>query len=240
MRIGNLIRWIIAVGLVLLSFFNASWLAPRPAGTLQLIAGKVGAGNECPALDQIRRALIDGGGPAVLPIMPGSECAAPITALAELPRYHFLFDIRDGKAALALFEAQNRPIDSRYGFFGPEVAIAPIRSARPDVWAFSIEQGRKCFSDYAWMGWLTLVPESCVKGTMLVPLDQRWKIAGWPKRFQARMAASGTRIILTGPGQPAGMIPGLTRLDQIPEIPRDFTGMVWVDDIGLIGPSIRR
>jgi hypothetical protein len=240
MRIGNMIRWIIAVGLVLLSFLNASWIAPQPAGTLQLIAARVGGGEDCPGLDQMRRALIDGGGPAVLPIQQGSECFAAATALRELPRYHFLFDTRDGNAALALFEAQDRPIDSRYGFFGSESAIAPIRAKRPDVWAFSVEQGRKCFSDYAWMGWLTIVPDSCAGGTMLVPLDQKWKIAGWPRRFQARLAASGTRIILTGPGQPAGMIPGLTRLDQIPEIPRDFTGLVWVDNIGLIGPSIRR
>jgi hypothetical protein len=240
MRIGNTFRWLVAIGLLILSFVNASWMAPAPTGALRLIGAKVGAGGDCPSLEDTRRALINGGGTVVLRIDPESRCATPASALAEFPRYRFIFDTADGEGALAMFEAAKRPIDERYAFFGAADALAPIRSRNPEAWIFTIAEGRKCFQDYSWMGWLSFVPESCAGGTILVPLDQKWKVAGWPRRFQARMAAAGTRIILTGPGEPGDSIPGLTRLDQIPEIPRDYTGSVWVDDIALIGPSIRR
>jgi hypothetical protein len=240
MRIGNIVRWLVAIGLVILSFVNASWMAPAPTGALQLIGAKADTGGDCASLEDTRRALINGGGTVVLRLDPASGCATPASALAELPRYRFIFDTADGAGALALFDAAKRPIDQRYAFFGTAGAIAPIRARNPEAWTFTIAEARKCFADYTRLGWLAQVPESCVGGTILVPLDQKWKVAGWPRRFQARMAAVGTRIILTGPGEPGDSIPGLTQLDQIPEIPRDYTGSVWVDDIALIGPSIRR
>lgn len=240
MRIGNVFRWLVAIGLIVLTFANASWMAPAPTGALQLIGAKVGSGDGCPTLEETRRALINGGGPVVLRFDPARPCTTPMQALVELPRYRFIFDTADGAGALAFFDAAKRPIDQRYAFFGTANALAPIRARHPEAWTFTVEEGRTCFRDYTRFGWLSLVPESCIGKTILVPLDQKWRVAGWPRRFQARMAASSTRIILTGPGEPADSIPGLTQLDQIPEIPRAYTGSVWVDDIALIGPSIRR
>jgi hypothetical protein len=240
MRIGNIVRWAVAFGLLGLSFVNASWLAPEPPGALRLIGAKVGDKDGCATLDATRRALIAGGGPVVLDAEAKPGCMSATTALTELARYRFILRIADGGKALALFDAIKRPIDDRYAFLGDAAAVAAIRAREPNAWAFTIAQGRQCFADYAKLGWLSLVPASCKGGTILVPLDQKWKIAGWPRRFQARMAAAGTRIILTGPGEPVDAIPGIAQLEQIPEIPRAYTGYAWVDDVELIGPSIRR
>ena len=76
--------------------------------------------------------------------------------------------------------------------------------------------------------------------TIIIPLDQQWKAWGWPKRFMARMDAAKVRVILSGPASADGTMVGLTALEQIPQVPRDFTGYLWVEDIDLIGPALRR
>lgn len=240
MKPGNLIKWTVAIALVVLSFVNASWLAPEPVGGLSLIAAHSGDKDGCATLEGTRRALIDAGGGVVIDTDAAKGCMTAETALAQFPRYHFILKVSDAEKALAIFEKLKRPIDDRYGFLGDAAAITTIRAKAPDAWAWTIAEGRTCFADYVTRGWLGLVPASCKGGTILVPLDQKWKVAGWPKRFQARMKAAGTRVILTAPGAPADAIPGLTQLEQIPEVPRAYTGMLWLEDAALIGPSIRR
>jgi hypothetical protein len=239
-RIGNIIRWLIAGGLLALSFAQASWLAPNPAGALQLIGAMPGSAESCAKLETVRRALIAGGGPVVIDADAKAGCVPAATVLSQLARYHFVLRVTNGAKALELFETLRRPIDERYAFMGDTAAMAAIRARVPGVWAFTVGEGRRCFSDYKKLGWLTIVPASCKNGTILVPIDQKWTLAGWPRRFQARMAAAGAKIILTGPGEAADRIAGLDQLEQIPQIPRAYTGYVWVDDVGLIGPSIRR
>lgn len=234
MSIGNIVRWAIALGLVGLSLANASWIAPAPEGGMQLIAAKP-IEKGCPNTEDVRKALIAGGGPVVI-----GDCPARKGALEQLGRYAFVFAGGDPAALLETFKGLNRQFESRHAFIGSAEEVAAFREAAPQGWAFTIAEARACYNDYAVQGWLTIVPESCRGGTMLVPLDGKWKLAGWPKRFQARMKAAGTRVILTAPGEPADAIPGLTSLDQIPEIPRDYAGYVWADDIELIGRSIRR
>ena len=179
---------------------------------MQLVAAKPGTGD-CPDVEELRKALIAGGGPAVLTEPDAGKCTARKEALEQLGRYPFIFAGGDPQALLAMFAKTNSPFEGRYGYLGDAAEVAAFRQAAPQGWAFTIAEGRRCYADYTMWGWLTIVPESCRGGTMLVPLDGKWKLAGWPKRFQARMKASGTRIILTGPGDPADAITGLTDPD---------------------------
>lgn len=240
MKLGNLVKWAIALGLLVLSFLNASWLAPQPVGGLQLIAAHSEDKEGCATLEGTRRALIDAGGGVMLDVESAKGCLSAETALEQFPRYHFILKVADADKALAIFERLERPIDERYGFVGEPDAIAAIRAKAPDAWAWTIAEARRCFDAYAKSGWIGLVPQSCKGGTIIVPLDQKWKVAGWPRRFQARMKAAGTHVILAAPGTSAKNVPGLTRLDQIPEVPREYTGKLWLEDAALIGPSIRR
>ena len=240
MKIGNVIKWAIAIALVVLSFVNASWLAPESPGGLSLIAAHSEDKDGCATLEGTRRALIDAGGGVVIDTDSPKGCMTAETALVQFPRYHFILKVSDAEKALAIFERLKRPIDERYAFLGDATAIAAIRARYPNAWAWTIPEARACFDEYVTRGWFGLVPPSCKGGTILVPLDQKWKVAGWPKRFQARMQAAGTRVILTAPGTPADSIPGLTQLEEIPQVPRDYSGMLWLEDAALIGPSIRR
>lgn len=239
MRFWNLFKWAVAAVLVILSFANASWLAPRPEGTLRLVAAKF-EGSGCSSVEQTRRAIIAGGDAVLLDGDEKPGCPSPVEALMQLPRYDFIFRVTDGARMVAMLDQLPRKPDNRHGFIGDDKQVAAIRARKPDAWAFSIAQARKCFSDYTLLGWVTITPASCQNGTILIPLDSKWRVPGWPKRFQARMAAANTRVILTGPGAPDDAIPGLTALEQIPEIPRDYTGYAWIDEIELIGNAIRR
>ena len=146
----------------------------------------------------------------------------------------------DAAATLALFERLKRPIDAQYGFIGDAPTLAAIRAKAPKAWAWNEEEGRACFAAYVKFGWFGITPDICKGGTILIPLDQKWKVAGWPKRFVARMEAAGTRMILTAPDGLNGELVGLSALTQIPEVPRDYNGYLWVDDIALIGPALER
>lgn len=240
MRIANLAKWAIALGLLGLSFLNASWIAPSPKGGLQLVAAHSEDKARCATLEGVRRALIDAGSGVMLDADASGPCLSAKTALDQFPRYHFILKVEDAAKVMAIFETLKRPMDERYGFVGDAQAVAAIRAKAPDAWAWTIRGARTCFNDYVKLGWFGLTPETCKGGTILVPLDEKWKVAGWPKRFLARMAAANTRVILTGPGSPTDNIPGLTRLEQIPDVPRDFAGMLWLENAALIGPSIRR
>ena len=72
---------------------------------------------------------------------------------------------------------------------------------------------------------------------MIVGLSEQWFIWGWPNRFQQRMKDAGVRVILTD--LEGGKMKGITGLQQIPEIPRDFKGYALIDDIMLIGRAIK-
>lgn len=115
------------------------------------------------------------------------------------------------------------------------MAAADAYSATvPKPWTWDVAAARACYDDYFKLGWLGIMPETCRGKTMLIPLDGQLKVWGWPKRFMARMNAADVKVILGEPGA------GIARGDQLPDVPRDFTGYLWVEDINRIGPSIRR
>jgi hypothetical protein len=239
MKVVKWLGWAIVLGLVIISFMNASWLAPEPTGTLKLIATRTADKDKCPSLEAMRRALIDSGGRLVIDVDARSTCTAMAQALTQLPRYEYIIRVGDAAKALAIFDRIKRPIDNRYSFIGDAADIAVIRARAPKAWSWTPQEGRTCFADYVVRGWFGLVPDSCAGKTMLVPIDQKWKVAGWPKRFLARMAAAGTRVIMTDSDTGSGL-KGIDQLDQIPQVPRDYNGYLWVDDAALIGPAIRR
>jgi hypothetical protein len=114
------------------------------------------------------------------------------------------------------------------------IAFDGQRYSAPN-WTWTATEATACYNDYFKLGWLGIVPESCTGKTMMIPIDGQLKVWGWPKRFMARMNAANVRVILANPY--GG---GLTAVTQLPDVPRDFTGYLLVDDIARIGPAIRR
>ncbi|SIN61454.1 glycerophosphoryl diester phosphodiesterase [Parasphingorhabdus marina DSM 22363] len=158
----------------------------------------------------------------------------------------FLFNFKNNDPAEAdqlfaiLRKAGRDPLAEGDGFYGAEVPVQRMRELMPGVWTWSKSGVKACTRDYAWMGWLGITPESCRDGTLVVPLDYQWLIAGWPNRTQARMDAVGAHILLIGPMNDRESTRGLTRGEQLTDIPASFAGHVMVEDIRKVGPALVR
>ena len=246
MSIWNLTKWALVLGIIMLTGLNASWIAPAPKGALKLIAAHGIDADKDGCINQggLDRAFQDHAEIVVVPTAPRKGCSTLSEAIYYGPARKFMADMgsdaSDAAATRAVFAGRKRDIDKRYSFTGDAAAVADISKTNPQAWAWSAAQARACFDAYVRTGWTSIMPAICAGKTITVPLDQQWKAWGWPKRFMARMDAAKVRVILTGPATPDGTITGLSALEQIPQVPRDFTGYLWVEDIGLIGPALRR
>ncbi len=264
MHIWAAVRWLIALGIIAVSFLNASWIAPVQRGTLDLIAAGstrgAAANARCDSttifgavdrmfMDRADRVVVTvrRAGETfriVLPAMASciedaSAAPTPERFARQYPQRRFVFDVGgDDRAFVALadgYAAAGRPLDARQAVMAnPEVA-AHARAAVPGLWAFDLESARGCAGDYRWTGWTSITPATCKGQTALVALDGQWSIWGWPNRFLGRMTASNARTILTGPAKSDG----ISVVEQIPKIPRDYKGALWVQDISAIGPALR-
>lgn len=165
-------------------------------------------------------------------------------ALALLPERPLLYQLesRDpaeaDRLAAALKAAGRDVARIGDGFIGAEAPIVRIRSHFPKAWAFSKEGAEACTSGYMQAGWIGVVPDACRNGTLMVPLNRRWLVPGWPNRMLARMADAGARVIVVRDSGDAGGA-GIDLPEQLGEIPMDYNGFVWVEDIWAIGPALR-
>lgn len=264
MRVWAIVRWLIALGIIAVSFINASWIAAPQPGSLELIAAGTSRGPEPGArcdmatvfravdrmfLDRADRVLVGvrRAGDGFRIVLPGlSSCIEDASAAPTPERFarqypvrRFVFDVGgDDRAFVALrdgYEAAGRRLDQKQAVLASEDVAAHARAAAPGIWAFGLDAAKACHGDYMWRGWTGFVPPSCKDRTVLVPLDAQWSTWGWPNRFAARMADTNTRMILTGPSKSGGV----AVVEQIPEIPRDYKGALWVEDISAIGPALR-
>ncbi|RJT24720.1 hypothetical protein D5I55_04375 [Chakrabartia godavariana] len=264
MRIGALVRWLIALGIISVSLINASWIAPVRRGALELIAAGssrgVAATARCDSttiFGAVDRMFMDRADRVVMSVRRSGETfrivlpalaacfedasAAPTPErfARQYPLRRFVFDVgADDRAFLALkagYDAAGQALGPRHAILAADAVAAHARATAPGIWAFDLEAARTCQSDYMWRGWAGLIPASCAGRTVLVPLDAQWSTWGWPNRFATRMGAAGTRMILTGPAKSGG----ITAVEQIPDIPRDYKGALWVADISAIGPALR-
>ena len=264
MRVWATVHWLIIAGIIIVSLNNASWIAPVQRGALDLIAAGSARGAAANArcdsttifgavdrmfLDRADRVVVNvrrAGSEfrIVLPtitscIEDASAAPTPERFARQYPRRRFVFDVGgDGRAFDALtkgFAAAGQALDARQAVMASAEVAAHARAAVPGIWAFDMAAARSCADDYLWTGWTGFVPASCKDQTALVSLDAQWSTWGWPNRFLTRMAGADTRTILNGPADSGGV----TVAEQIPEIPRDFKGSVWVQDISAIGPALR-
>lgn len=167
-------------------------------------------------------------------------------ALAAESGKPFLFNFKSKDAAeadqlAAILKAAGRdPVAEGDGFYGAKGPVERMRQMFPGAWTWTTDEIKACTKDYAWMGWLGIMPDSCRQRTLLVPLDYQWVMAGWPNRTIARMEAAGTRILITGPMDKDRSGRGLTRGAQLGEIPSSYNGYVMVEDIRQVGPALVR
>lgn len=164
--------------------------------------------------------------------------------LREVPTTGLVFnfksrDPRDADALVAAFARAGVRIDGKYSFYGHPRVTARLRALVPGAWTWFKSDLKACLSDYLKIGWTGYVPASCRDTTVAIPLNYQWAIWGWPNRFQARMKAANTRVIMLGDYE-NGEIAGIERPEQLDDVPRDFKGYLWVEDFYTVGRALQR
>jgi glycerophosphoryl diester phosphodiesterase len=164
--------------------------------------------------------------------------------LRELPGERIFFNFKskdpgDADALVAAFRRAGVAIDDKYGFTGDPAVVARMRKLAPGAWAFDPREAQKCLIPYLKTGWTGIVPESCRNTTVIVPLNYRWALWGWPYRFLDRMAKANSRVVIWGSYKNGGLA-ALDRPEQYDQVPADFHGWLWVDDFYTMGPALRR
>jgi glycerophosphoryl diester phosphodiesterase len=148
-------------------------------------------------------------------------------------------DPRDADALLAAFQRAGVKPDESYGYYGHPRVTARLKKLVPEAWTFFKQDIRACMTDYVKIGWTGYVPDSCRNATVIVPLNYQWAIWGWPNRFLDRMAKANSKVIMFGDYED-GKLAGIERPEQLGEVPRDFRGYLWVEDIYTVGRALRQ
>ena len=165
-------------------------------------------------------------------------------ALREVPTIRLVFNFRSGDpgdadALVAAFRRAGVPIGAKYSFYGDSAVTQRLRKLVPGVWAYGKEEIRGCLEDYVRIGWISYVPASCRDTTVAVPLERQWTIWGWPNRFQARMAAVNTKVIMLDRERDGGLA-GIETVEQLDDVPRDFRSYLWIEDFYGVGRTVQR
>lgn len=164
--------------------------------------------------------------------------------LRELPKARIIFvfkskDPRDADALVAAFGRAGVAIDDKYGFQGHPAVGARLRRLVPGAWFNDGEGAKACLKTYVEIGWTGIVPSACRNTTVVVPLNYRWALWGWPYRFLDRMAKAHSRVVIWGSYKNGG-VAALDRPEQYDQVPADFHGWLWVDDFYTMGPALQR
>lgn len=159
---------------------------------------------------------------------------------AAFPDRMFVIDIKAGDAAIGDRVAdvlQTLPADVRAQQFvyGAVPAVERVAERLPDVRTFTAPGIRACLKRYLPVGWLGIVPEPCRDTVLLLPVDYTWLIAGFPRRFEARMRRHGTEVVLMGP-LVDGVTTGIDDPATADRVPDDFSGWIWTNRIEQVAP----
>ncbi len=130
--------------------------------------------------------------------------------------------------------------DKRHIVMGDAAAIKTVKAARPDARAIDVAMARQCTSDYKLSGLWGSMPASCKDGAMLLTLnDLGVTLWGWPNRLIARAADANITLIVADTVE-GDMIKGLSDVTQYSDIARSYNGYIWIEEIGDLGPALRR
>lgn len=155
-------------------------------------------------------------------------------------RYMINFKSRravEGEQLAALLKTPNYR-QQVFGAFGggppTQAAIAEV----PGLRGYDRAAIRTCYRDYVLTGWTGLVPSSCAKRLLIVPINVAPWLWGWPHRFTNRMEAAGTTVLLAGPYDGSGFSRRIDDAETLARVPERFDGYIWTDRAELIGPLL--
>jgi glycerophosphoryl diester phosphodiesterase len=173
---------------------------------------------------------------------PMPELAAFLSAF---PDEKFLINFKsntddEGGKFVEFNEEHPQFADNVFGVYGGEKPTNAVLATMKEWRGYTKPQTKSCLIEYISYGWTGIVPNACKNTFVSVPMNYAWLMWGWPNRFQQRLKAVGSDIILLGPMEPSDPgTAGVDRIDQMDRLPKSFDGYVWTNRIELIGPHTK-
>lgn len=97
-----------------------------------------------------------------------------------------------------------------------------------------------CVKSYLAWGWAGHVPETCETFGVGVPLDLKRLYWGWPTRLEQRTEQTAFGVMLTRKARTIGRgTGGIDSLEDLAEVPDNFSGWIMTNRIELIGPAVK-
>ena len=165
--------------------------------------------------------------------------------LAAFPDGKFIVNFksneaREGDMLAALLGENPQWRKAVWGAYGGDPPTLAAKARLPELNIWTRIGLKSCVMQYIALGWTGYVPTACRTTQVMVPINIAPWLWGWPNRFQQRMVAAGSQIILLG-AYGAGD-PGTTGIDDaatLAKVPRGFGGLVWTNRIESVG-RVRR
>jgi glycerophosphoryl diester phosphodiesterase len=159
--------------------------------------------------------------------------------LETFPDRQFLINIKSRDpsegdklaAVLNQLPAERRKLIMVYGGDEP---IEVIRRRSPETRTISRAAIKRCLFGYFAYGWTGLVPPACHNAIVLVPVNYAPWLWGWPDRFLNRMAAVNGTVFVLGPYHGGEFSTGIDDAEAFQQLPDNYSGGIWTNEIETI------
>jgi glycerophosphoryl diester phosphodiesterase len=176
------------------------------------------------------------------------EIKEPMPSLTEVlqqfPNLRVLINIKsndpiEGQQLAAYLNALTPERRALTAVYGGDKPVQVVRENTKDIITMSKSSLKICLISYAAMGWSGQVPSSCEKTLVLLPINYARWISGWPNQFVERMHSAGSAVFVAGPYTSGGANTGIDSLETLKQLPPDFKGGIWTNEIELIGGVLK-
>ena len=115
--------------------------------------------------------------------------------------------------------------------------MAVIRERVGDIITMSRSTLKTCLISYSMVGWSGVIPKSCERTLIAIPLNYTKWIWGWPNRFVQRMRSVGSAVFVLG-NHSGEASQGIDSLADLESLPKDYEGGIWTNEVELIGTAL--
>lgn len=162
---------------------------------------------------------------------------------AAFPTQRFVINVksRDPAEGTKLAAALGKLAAAQRGalvVYGGNEPVAALRALLPDVRTASRASLKSCLLGYLGLGWSGFVPESCRRSMVLVPVNAAPWFWGWPHRFQQRLQAHGSELVVVGPYH-GGFTTGIDTPADLARLPADYAGGIWTNEIAWCAKAVK-
>ena len=166
--------------------------------------------------------------------------------LGAFPHRRFMLVMKSNnpqEADLLFAYLQRHRVDlRRLQVLGGDRPAERLHQLAPSLRVGSQQEMKACLTRYLAVGWSGVIPAVCRNTVVMVPLNYRQMIWGWPNLFVQRMARVNSVVVLIGDVERHPDRPGMNGIDtpeQLAVLPRDYAGQVFAGRIEVVGPAAR-